>query len=108
MAEALQSTHAELLDWHRQLIKLRRDEPALNDGRRDFVVIRSDEEGRWLVMERQAISVVCNLSPGVQTVVIRDGKHQILMASAPGVAVGEGGLRLPPDSVAILKKIEAT
>ena len=48
--------HYKLLDWHQRLIRLRRAEPSLNDGRLEGVKTHFDELARWLVMERDAIT----------------------------------------------------
>jgi maltooligosyltrehalose trehalohydrolase len=95
--------HKEMLEWHRQLIRLRHAEPALSDGRLDLIKTRFDETAGWLVVERQEISVACNLGKDLQHVPLRAGKHSIVLASEPRVSVGEGSVFLPPESVAILK-----
>ncbi len=56
-SEPARRPHQELLDWHRQLIALRRTEPAVTDGRLAGVVTRHHEQERWLVVERGPISV---------------------------------------------------
>jgi maltooligosyltrehalose trehalohydrolase len=101
--ELAQQPHKELLEWHRQLIRLRHAEPALTDEKLDAVQSRFDETAGWFVTERHEISVACNLSRELQHVPLRAGKHQILAASEPGVTTGEGSLFLPPESVAIVK-----
>jgi maltooligosyltrehalose trehalohydrolase len=102
--EISKSPHAEMLEWHRQLIQLRRAEPALADGRLDGVNVRYDEKNRWLVVERDALSVACNLAPRPQVVPLRAGQHRILLASESGLEPSDDGIHLPPDSVAILKQ----
>src|SRR5262249_27846480 len=44
--------HADLLRWHRELIRLRRQATDLTDGHLDRVVVEFDEEARWLTMSR--------------------------------------------------------
>jgi maltooligosyltrehalose trehalohydrolase len=66
--------HAELLEWHRHLIKLRREVPALAAGDLDAVEVRFDEAARWLVLERGPLSVVCNLAGEEQAVPLADGQ----------------------------------
>jgi maltooligosyltrehalose trehalohydrolase len=103
--ELSQPPHQELLDWHRRLIQLRHAEPSLNDDRLDRVNIYFDEAARWLVMERDAISVACNFGDHPQSVPLPAGEHQVLMTSGPGVNAVKGGMDLPADSVAILKRV---
>lgn len=93
--------HRELLDWHRRLIRLRQAEPALHDGRLDRVKTHFDELARWWVMEREGITVACNLAPQSQRVPLRSGEHRTLLASASDVRAQPEGVDLPPESVAI-------
>ncbi|MBI3879630.1 MAG: malto-oligosyltrehalose trehalohydrolase [Verrucomicrobia bacterium] len=105
--ELKQSPHAELLDWHRRLIRLRRTEPALNDGCLDRVTTRFDERERWLVVERGPISVACNLADRPRRVPLRHGRHAKLLASVENIEPTNACVALPPDSVVVLKRITA-
>ena len=96
---------AELLDWHRQLIRLRQSEPSLTDGRLDHVGVHYDEQQRWLVIERGPITVACNLADHAQPVPLRPGHHETLLVSTMGTAILETAATLPGESVVILKKI---
>ena len=102
-SELLQSPHQALLDWHQQLIRLRCAESSLNDGRLDGVKTNHDELARWLVVERDAISVACNFASHSQRIPLRVGTHSTLLASEPRVNAASGSVILPPESVAILK-----
>lgn len=102
-SELQTKTHAELLDWHRWLIQLRNQEPALNDGRRKLVQTHFDEAAQWLVIERGPITVVCNFSKQPQRIPMRAGKHATLLASVEGIVAGNGEVNLPPDAVVIFK-----
>ena len=95
--------HAELLDWHRRLISLRREVPALSDGRLDRIHVSFDEQAKWLVMARGAIAVACNLGERRQRAPVSTGNDaRILLASEKEVQVAAGTVELPPDSVAVL------
>ena len=76
---------AELLDWHRHLVALRREVPALADDGMGPVDVRYDEDAGWLVLERGPLSVVCNLAPREQA-----------------IPVPEGSVSVPADNVVIL------
>ncbi len=102
-AELAQQPHTSLLEWHRQLIQLRRREPALADGRLDLVRTRFDESARWFALERGPITLACNLASQAQRVPLGDGKHRMLLASEPDVELAGRELTLPPDTVAILR-----
>jgi maltooligosyltrehalose trehalohydrolase len=94
--------HAELLDWHRQLIRLRRELPSLRDGRRDRVGVRFDEAERWLAVDRGLVTVACNLGARTIRLPVDDAIRRLQLASTEGVALTSRGLELPPGSAAIL------
>lgn len=103
-AELSRPPHAEMLEWHRQLIRLRRAEPVLSDGRLELVQTRFDEAARWFVVERGPISVACNLAAHPQPVPLQPGHHAALLSAPPGLRAAEGVVTLPPDGVAVLKR----
>jgi maltooligosyltrehalose trehalohydrolase len=101
--ELARAPHADLLDWHRRLIRLRRSVPALSDERLERVRVRWDEEARWLVMERGPVAVACNLADRAQRVPVGlAGVPQALLTSDPAIQVSAGGVTLPPDAVVLL------
>jgi maltooligosyltrehalose trehalohydrolase len=92
--------HEAMLDWHRRLIRMRRDEPDLASGPRDAVGVRVDENAGWLVMERGAVSVAVNVSDRTVTVPVRAGT---LLLASPGAELGLEEAKLGPDSVLITR-----
>jgi maltooligosyltrehalose trehalohydrolase len=60
-AEVDSGEHARLLDVYRRLIALRHDEPEMADAWLDHLRIEFDEDQRWFVMHRGAITIACNL-----------------------------------------------
>jgi len=102
-SEREREPHVSLLDWHRHLIRLRREVPALADGRLDRVRVHYDEEAKWLVVERGPVAVACNLAARVQCVPMRmPSGSQALLVSDSAVQMTADGVLLPPDAVAIL------
>jgi maltooligosyltrehalose trehalohydrolase len=101
--ELSRQPHADLLDWHRRLITLRQQEPALSDGRREAVQTRFDDKERWLVVERGPIRVVCLISREAQRVPLREGASSVVLSSDPSIASTGTSITMPPDSVAILR-----
>ncbi len=101
--ELSHGSHAELLDWHRRLMCLRRAEPSLQDGRRDRVEVRFDEGNRWLVLERGPISLACNFAPKPQAVPVRPGRQVPLLASSGLLELFPRRVSLPAESVLVLK-----
>ena len=98
--ERRRSPHAGLLDWHRDLIALRREVPALAGGGIGAVEVRYDEDARWLVLERGPLSVACNLADREQAVPVAVGTAP----PATGELLTEDGraVVLPPETVVIL------
>ena len=99
--------HLDLLEWHRALIRLRRELPQLSDGRLDLVVTDSSEDQQWLFVERGLVSIVANLSEEPQRVPLREGRpvHVLLASVEQGIEIQDGGMTLPGNSVAILGPI---
>ena len=93
--------HAQLLDWHRRLVALRRSHPDLASGDLAEVDVAFDETARWLRFTRGGFTVAFSLAANSQSVPVPENR-QVLLASDPAVAVSEGRVLLPPDSVAIL------
>jgi maltooligosyltrehalose trehalohydrolase len=92
--------HADLLEWHRQLLRLRASTPELTDGRMDRVQTRYDENDRWLVVERGSITVAANFSDAPVRIPITDGPSPELLLSCGKADVNEH-LTLGPESAAI-------
>jgi maltooligosyltrehalose trehalohydrolase len=98
--------HASMLEWYATLISLRRRMPVLTDGRRDQVRTAFDSRHGWLIMERGSVTVAINLSAKTVTLPATLAS-ELLAASEPEVVVKDGGIVLPPDSVAVVKSASA-
>jgi maltooligosyltrehalose trehalohydrolase len=100
--ELEEGVHAEVLNWYRRLITLRKQEIALTSPVLRHVTVRFDEERKWLWMTRGPIELVLNA--GTSDVVLSAPRpYQMLLASTPAVACKAGELRLPVASVAVLR-----
>ena len=99
--ELSQSTHAEMLSWYRDLIRLRRCTPSLNNGEPGNTSASFNEEEKWLCMRRGSIVVACNFSEEERTT---PGYPQmnLLLASREGATLQEKSVKLPPETVAII------
>jgi maltooligosyltrehalose trehalohydrolase len=105
--ERERESHAGLFAWYRALIRLRRQSPALTDGRLERVRVHFDEAARWLVLERGPVTVACNLAAQAQRLPIRRQQpSEVLLTSDPMIEVGASGVALPPDSVVVLGPAE--
>ena len=93
-----------MLDWHKRLIELRRNEPCLSDGDLKSVKVLFDEDRRWIVIKRGPIIVACNLHRESQAIPLPDGRHRLLMSSEDDVNLQDRQVTLPSDSVVILTR----
>jgi maltooligosyltrehalose trehalohydrolase len=100
--EISQAHHAEMYAWYRDLICLRRATPDLNDSEPGHTHIRWDEEQQWIIMKRGCITLICNLSRTTQTHPLPK-RATIALSSRCGVAVENGSLQLPMDTVLVFR-----
>jgi len=101
--EVKQPDHAEILDWYKKLIALRRSNPALIDGDVRSAKARFDEEAKWLVLTRGSFDIVCNFSnAAVEIPLARVG--QLVLASEANSTVQDKSAKLSPESVLILQR----
>jgi maltooligosyltrehalose trehalohydrolase len=99
--EVHEGRHEEMLEWYRKLIRLRRGSASLNDGTPGKTKVSFDEEKKWLVMERGAVTVMCNL--GAERVELDNLRRlPLLLASRGDVEAVEGRVVLPADTLAVL------
>ncbi len=94
--------HDELLRWYKNLISMRRSNPALLDGSLDDVSVEFNEAARWLVLYRGPVAVVCNLA-GQSLSVTLAFSGTALIASDPNFTVRDNLVELPGESIAILE-----
>jgi maltooligosyltrehalose trehalohydrolase len=99
--ELREEPHASLLQWHKDLIHLRRRRSELSDGDLNAIVVRFDEEAQWLILQRGPTSIACNFSP-VPVEVEISGAGQLVLASDDSVRMSGERLQLGPDSVGIV------
>ena len=99
--ELNQEPHRALLQWHKDLIRLRRSSGDLTNGALAAVEIRFDEEAGWFVMERGRVRVAFNLGKTQATLPCEDGA-ELLLASDSSVKIQGTALELGPDSVGIV------
>jgi maltooligosyltrehalose trehalohydrolase len=93
--------HAEVLDWYKKLIALRKQTPDLTDGHLEDVDSCYSEPDCWFVLNRGPIQVACNLSKVKRQIPVDSDADQLL-ASHPDCSLGNGLIQMPPESVSIL------
>jgi maltooligosyltrehalose trehalohydrolase len=98
--------HREVLEWHRRLIALRRQHPALSDARMERAEAQADDQAGWLLLRRGPVSVMCNLADAPTRVPAGAARRRVLLASHAEVDVGGDAVTLPPQSVVITEDVD--
>jgi maltooligosyltrehalose trehalohydrolase len=93
--------HRAVLEWHRRLIALRRGTPDLGQGDRSPVVVDHDEGGRWLRMDRGAITVACNFGARPIAVPVPEGRPRHVLLASGAHALSRGSVELAPGAVVL-------
>jgi len=99
--ELTEQKHAELLEWYRRLISLRRDHPDL---RQESTEIDFNEEKLWLRMKRGSILLVCNFGEKAQSIPCQSAvKYRLLLSSSNTIRYQDNFISIPSTAVAIFK-----
>jgi maltooligosyltrehalose trehalohydrolase len=102
-AEAETDWHAEVLEFYRRAVALRRSRPQLSDPRLDHVEVAYDEGARWLVVHRGSLRVAVNLGAERQEIPLDGTPMGVLLSSVPGFVYRDGSVELEPQSVAVIE-----
>jgi maltooligosyltrehalose trehalohydrolase len=100
--EIVREPHSSILQWYRELIRLRSSVPELHDGRLDRVEVTYDAQSGWLVMTRSPISVAMNTGERTHRVPLRVESRRLLLRSDEQITLAADAVILPPDTVAIV------
>lgn len=100
--EVSEGPHAEMLDWYRSLITLRRNHPGLGCGPLDDVRVDFDVDQQWLVVQRRTAGVSVAVNLGSEPRVLHLNGEVLLSSSPESEILGSGLLDVPADSVVIL------
>jgi maltooligosyltrehalose trehalohydrolase len=95
--------HSEMLEWYRELLRLRKQPPALRSA---DVRVSCDESTGAFAMDRRGIAVLCNFGSEPLSVPARRGAR-LLLRSRDSVELRGDRVVLPPESVAILGPAES-
>jgi maltooligosyltrehalose trehalohydrolase len=98
-SEPARDPHARLLQWYRDLIRLRRRHADLRDGDLAGVEVSYDAALRAFTMRRGEHQVLVNLSGKPHRF---DADGQVVASWEPGTAVVEGRVEVPPRSAVIV------
>jgi maltooligosyltrehalose trehalohydrolase len=103
-SEVVHEPHCGLLQWHRDLIRLRRQRPELTDGRLDRVNVKFDEQARWLMVRRGAIELMVNFAQHGQNLPHANAESgRLLLTSRSDIAIKPRLLEMPAKSAAIVR-----
>jgi maltooligosyltrehalose trehalohydrolase len=98
--ERSEGAHAEMVQWYRTLMALRREMPELKDGDLRAVKARWSEREQWFAMERGRVTVAFSLAPRPVEVDVPPGAEVRL---GSGCSAGDAGtVTLEPDGVAVM------
>ena len=89
--------HAELLEWHRELIRFRVAHPPSPDL--SSIETHHDDSNRWLVVERGDVTIACNFSD--EEVEVPAPQGAVALASRHEPKRSDGSVTLPPVSVSL-------
>ena len=99
--EMYHGEHAEMLEWYRELIRLRRRTPSLNAAEPGQTSVSYDEQGKTVSMVRGSVALYCNLGEREWSFGLpSDGK--VILSSRGVVALQEGDLALEPDTAVVI------
>jgi maltooligosyltrehalose trehalohydrolase len=100
--EREEPVHAELLEWYRALLRLRRDRPDLTDSRDDRLQVTVDAASATLVLRRGAVVVAVHTTGGTARAEVPAAARALLTWPPGGVRVAEGHATFDGDGVAVL------
>jgi len=100
--EALSGEHAQMLTWYKDLIRLRRSLPELEDGAPGNCRVEFDEEQGWLMLHRGAVTVAVNL--GGQQVRLHVAPVTERILSSGTCTLQSGTLTLHDGATAVLRR----
>jgi len=102
--EPAREPHAELLDWYRRLIRLRRDVPELTDPDLAAVQVDYDRTAGWLAVHRGRHRVLVRLGGSEPVGIPLDTPYAGTLALFGDCWPGtDGSLYLAPDSTAVIR-----
>ncbi|MCC6145399.1 MAG: malto-oligosyltrehalose trehalohydrolase [Candidatus Hydrogenedentes bacterium] len=106
-AERAYGIHERMLDWHRQLVQLRRRHPVLTSGRLEDIELRHNAESQWMTIDRGPLTVAFSLAGVRHSVRLRGGSGaELLLRSSEAINVREGVLEFAGEGFAVVGAAE--
>lgn len=96
--------HRQLLDWHRRLIRLRREHPGLAPGPLRDTRVEFSESPPWLRVQRNGLILLFNLGDQPARIPLPSarGPARLLLAPGDDPALDGSAVQLAPHAVAVL------
>ena len=104
--ETNEAGHADILDWYKKLIALRKSSPALLDGDMHATHVEFDEDAKWLVLKRGPFYVICNFAKTAVGIHLPSG-GRVLLASDSSSTLKDKQAQLDPESVIVVDSSKA-
>ncbi len=104
--ETNEAGHAEILDWYKKLIALRKSSPALLDGDLHATHVEFDEDAKWLVLKRGPFYVICNFAKTAVGIHL-PSSGRVLLASDSSSTLKDKQAQLDPESVIVVDSSKA-
>ena len=101
-SELTHPPHAEMLAWYRELIRLRRTTPSLNEGSPGNISVDFNEDEGWIRIRRKRIVLICNLGLSERKCSISP-ESSVLLASRAVPFNNVGEITVPADTVAVIE-----
>ncbi len=95
-SERARQPHSGLVEWHRELIRLRKAAPGLLNGETD---VSYDEQAGWFRVGRGAVEVVFNIGRRAAKAPVASREPLLLMGDG---RLADGAVELEPDHVAVV------
>ena len=99
-SEVAEGIHAEMHDYVRSLIRIRRKSICLNDGDRRHMKVTFSDEKRWFRMDRGQVTIIANLGDKALDASVSED-HTLLLCSQAGGTVDGGRVMVPGLSLLI-------
>jgi maltooligosyltrehalose trehalohydrolase len=103
--EIKKEPHNKLLDWYKSLITLRKTYPGLSCDRLDRASIDYDTDEIWMTIQRNDISIFCNMSDKTRTINKPEKNLNILLSSSTAIHIKDKKIVMPRFSIAIASAI---
>jgi maltooligosyltrehalose trehalohydrolase len=93
-----------MLEWYRELVRLRRKTPELASGDLGAVAVSGSVEQGWLVMARGAFRVVVTLADRTQLIALDAPPEELVLVWGEATRLCQpNGIRLTGHSVAVVR-----